>query len=103
MEDESEYGYHDDFIPEFREEDEISDDWVLQKVVALDGKDVAEDVEIGSRYTVDPKILESLKPDEEEFSGWTGNEGAYTTLWYRRSVGGDVHGLRHSSTDRHCR
>jgi hypothetical protein len=102
-EDESEYGYHDDSVPEFREENEISDEWVLQRVVALDGTDVAEDVEIGSHYMVDPKILESLKPDDEEFSGWTGNEGAYTTLWYRRSVGDDVQGLRDSSTDRHCR
>lgn len=96
QEDESEYGDHGDSIPKFREDYEIEDEWFLRRVVALDGKDIAEDVEIGSHYMLDPKILESLKPDDEEFSGWTGNEGASLTLWYRRSVGDNIHGLQHS-------
>jgi len=37
--------------------------------------------------------LEGRGPDEEEFSGWTGNEGAYMTLWYRRAVS-DAQGLQ---------
>ena len=86
----SEFGSDYGSNPEFRVEDEIEDDWTLQKVVTLDGTHVAEDVPIDNREMIDKTALKIDDLDREKFSGWTGNEGTYTTLWYKRSVGGST-------------
>jgi hypothetical protein len=69
------------------ESEEIDDDWKLQKVVTLDGTRVAEEILISKWEMLDPEVFENRKPDDEDYEGWTGNEGATTTHWYRSSVG----------------
>jgi len=58
----------------------------LQKVVALDGTEVARDIFISKWEMLDPGIFDDRELDDEEYEGWTGNEGATTTHWYRSSV-----------------
>jgi hypothetical protein len=71
--------------------EDIDDDWYLQKIVTLDGTKVAEDILISKWEMLDPEVFENRGPDDEEFEGWTGNEGATATHWYRSSVSG-THG-----------
>jgi hypothetical protein len=80
------YGYGSHEIIE-----ETDDDWKLQKIVALDGTAVAKDVLVSKWEMLDPEVFDDRDPDDEDFEGWTGNEGASTTQWYRSSVG-DTHG-----------
>jgi hypothetical protein len=82
--DDDEYG-----APEIIED--IDDDWYLQKIVTLYGTKVAEGILISRWEMLDPEVFDNRDPDDEEFEGWTGNEGATTTQWYRSSVSG-THG-----------
>lgn len=62
---------------------------LLRSIVAIDGTKIVENVKIEEEGVI---MMEDENedpfegdPDDEDFEGWTGNEGAYTTLWYRRS------------------
>lgn len=65
--------------------DEIDSHWKLKKIVDLKDKIIAKDVIISKHEMVDTDYFEG-EPDDEDYVGWTGNEGASTTLWYKRSV-----------------
>ena len=66
---ESEFESRGDHDHELHEGDEILDEWVLEKVVTLDGTYVAEDILIGRDDMVDPEALDEYGPDKEEYSG----------------------------------
>lgn len=78
--DEDSYGH------DFLDEDDVEETWMLQKFVDLKGNYIASSVPISEHQMVDPKALDEEDPDDEDYEGWTGNEGAYSTLWYRRTV-----------------
>lgn len=58
----------------------------LQKLVKLDGSEVATDVDINETAMVQTVAFEELDPDDEDYQGHTGNAGAEKTLWYRKAV-----------------
>jgi len=56
-------------------------------VVELDGREVAKDMECNEKemfIQTDP--FEEVEPDDEDYSGFTGNEGVSATHFYRRTV-----------------
>jgi hypothetical protein len=57
----------------------------LKTVVDLDGKVVLADVPVEEEDFVQKQPF-NRKPDEEDYEGYTGNEGAYATHWYRSTV-----------------
>lgn len=62
----------------------------LRSIVAVDGTLVLQDVAIEEHGELmredDYDSFGVFGPIDEEFEGWTGNEGARTTLWYRESA-----------------
>lgn len=64
--------------------DEIDSHWKLKKIVNLEDQKIGQNVMIKQSNMVDFENFDH--PDKEDYSGWTGNEGASTTLWYKRSV-----------------
>ena len=56
----------------------------LKKIVNLEDQKIGQNVMIKQSNMVDFENFDH--PDKEDYSGWTGNEGASTTLWYKRSV-----------------
>ncbi|KAL8640486.1 MAG: hypothetical protein Q9228_002594 [Teloschistes exilis] len=70
---------------EYHKLDEIYDeDYALRALFYSNGTKVAADVKVGKSDFLQDKLF--LKtPDEEDYSGWTGNEGVSATHYYRRS------------------
>jgi cobalamin biosynthesis protein CobT len=67
------------------EKDVINDSVVLERIVDLNGELLAKNILVGtSDFLVDN--LFDRTPDDEEESGYTGNEGATATQWYRDTV-----------------
>lgn len=63
---------------------DISEDSLrLTKVVRLDGTSFLKNVKIRPADIVQTDPFEGKDIDEEDYEGWTGNEGAYATQWYR--------------------
>jgi hypothetical protein len=58
----------------------------LKKVVELDGTEVASDLEFDEENFTTDLPFEDISPDDEEYSGYTGNEGVSATHFYRRTV-----------------
>jgi hypothetical protein len=58
----------------------------LEKVVDLEGNAVAKNVVVDDDQMVQAVQFCEEVPDGEAFQGYTGNEGAEKTLWYRRAV-----------------
>ena len=59
--------------------------WVLRTVFDRNGQWLATDVPSEERHVVNNDILDNLEGCEEEFVGWTGNEGCTATHFYYRS------------------
>ena len=57
----------------------------LKRMVDLDGKVVETDVPVDEEDFVQDMPFDR-EPDEEDYQGYTGNEGAETTHWYRSTV-----------------
>lgn len=76
--DEDDTGYHHMI-------DEVESEHKLTQVFNLDGQCLAEDVSIDEEEVVQQAFFESAEPDDEDYSGWTGNEGTNATHFYRRS------------------
>jgi hypothetical protein len=55
-------------------------------VVDLNGVTVAEDYSINETDFVEDFPFDDRDPDDEDYSGFTGNEGVSATHWYRDSV-----------------
>jgi hypothetical protein len=58
----------------------------LQKMVDLEGNEVAKNVEVNDDHFVEHLDFVDEEADKEDFEGHTGNAGASKTLWYRRTV-----------------
>jgi hypothetical protein len=58
----------------------------LQKMVDLEGNEVAMNVQVHDSHFVHHLDFDDDEPDKEDFEGHTGNAGAEKTLWYRRTV-----------------
>jgi len=58
----------------------------LKWIVDMGGRLVAENVDINQADLLDENSFENKTPNDEEYSGYTGNEGASATHWYRDSV-----------------
>lgn len=67
--------------------DEVYDESLsLTKVFELDGTELATSLRIHEDAIVQESPFEDRDPDDEDFEGWTGNEGASSTHWYRDAV-----------------
>jgi hypothetical protein len=67
-------------------EDELDSESELQKMVDLEGNEVAKNVNVENcHFVVDLDFVDEVA-DKEDFEGHTGNAGAQKTLWYRRTV-----------------
>ncbi|KAI4204825.1 MAG: hypothetical protein LQ350_000891 [Teloschistes chrysophthalmus] len=83
--DEDDMGYYTRQGGQYHKLDEIyNEDYALQALFYSNGTKVATDVKVGkSDFLQDELFLKT--PDEEDYSGWTGNEGVSATHYYRRS------------------
>ena len=66
--------------------DVCADSLSLKRVVDLDGVTVAEDLSIAEADFIEDSPFEDRDPDDEDYSGFTGNEGVSATHWYQDSV-----------------
>jgi len=66
--------------------DEIERSLKYSKVVDLDGRLVATNLNLGEGDFVQKEPFKDVYPDEEDYEGYTGNEGTTTTHYYRRTV-----------------
>jgi hypothetical protein len=66
--------------------DELETLTTLTKVVTLDGTMVAKIMPFDEDNFTSPDVFEDTTPDEEDYTGYTGNEGCPTTHFYRRTV-----------------
>jgi hypothetical protein len=57
----------------------------LKKVFDLAGAVIANDVAIDEKTHLVSTRFRFNRPDEGDFEGWTGNEGAYANHWYHVS------------------
>jgi hypothetical protein len=53
----------------------------------MNGKLVAENVDINEEDFLEEHPFKDKTPDDEDYSGYTGNEGVSATHWYRDTVG----------------
>jgi hypothetical protein len=58
----------------------------LTKVVNLAGRAIGEEIDIEEDDIIQDEPFEDREPDDEDFEGYTGNEGAFATHWYRDTV-----------------
>ncbi len=58
----------------------------LKRVVELDGTEVARDLDFKDGDFIQEQLFKDLQPDDEEYSGFTGNEGVSATHFYHRMV-----------------
>lgn len=72
-------GFHD-LIEEY--DKQIS----LKRIVELDGSGVARDLEFKEELFIQHEPFKGAEPDDEDYSGYTGNEGVSATHFYRRTV-----------------
>ncbi|RDW89730.1 hypothetical protein BP6252_01762 [Coleophoma cylindrospora] len=67
--------------------DEIDCSINIQCVFDLDGTIVAKDILLDEDLFIQTDPFEGIDPDDEDYSGPTGNEGVTTTHFYNRTVG----------------
>jgi hypothetical protein len=58
----------------------------LNRIVDINGKLVAEGIDINEEEFLEDDPFKGRTPDDEDYSGYTGNEGVSATHWYRDSV-----------------
>ena len=66
--------------------EETDRDTYLKRVVDLDGAEIARDLDFDDDRFIQSEPFEKLEPDDEDCSGFTGNEGVNTTHFYHRTV-----------------
>ena len=82
----------------------------LKRIVEMNGKLVAENVGINEKDFLNENPFEGRAPDDEDYSGYTGNEGVSATQWYRHTVGSTPSPMRtiakppghRDCTENHC-
>jgi hypothetical protein len=74
---------------------EVCDEKLLfKRVVDLDGITVAKHFLIDEEDFLADSPFEDRDPDDEDYSGFTGNEGVSATHWYRDSVGNCISSVK---------
>lgn len=58
----------------------------LKRIVELDGSEVAQDLEFKEELFIQHEPFKGAEPDDEDYSGFTGNEGVSATHFYHRTV-----------------
>jgi hypothetical protein len=66
--------------------EETDRETLLKRVVELDGTEVAKSLEFDEESLIQSDPFEDADPDDEDYSGFTGNEGVSTTHFYHRTV-----------------
>ena len=64
--------------------DVCDEDWKLTKVFTPNGKHIAGNIEVDQDEILQEGVFGG-EPDDEDYEGWTGNEGATATHIYRRT------------------
>lgn len=67
-------------------DEEIESSMTLTRVVDLNGNEVTKNIDFDEDKSLINDPFEGAEPDDEDFSGYTGNEGVSTTHFYRRTV-----------------
>ena len=80
--DEDDYGY-DNYHPIVEEVDRQTS---LKRVVQLDGTEIAKDLDFDEALFMQNDPFEDEEPDDEDYSGFTGNEGVLATHFYNRTA-----------------
>lgn len=73
----------DDYHPITEEVDRTS---MLKRVVELNGEEVAKDIVYSDVGFIQEQPFDDVAPDDEDYSGYTGNEGVSATHFYHRTV-----------------
>ncbi|KAI9659849.1 MAG: hypothetical protein M1821_001200 [Bathelium mastoideum] len=66
--------------------EELDSTWRIGNVVDAEGELKFQKIEIADDNIVQSDLHTAREPDEESFAGYTGNEGATSTHWYRDSA-----------------
>ncbi|KUJ09541.1 uncharacterized protein LY89DRAFT_787848 [Mollisia scopiformis] len=66
--------------------EEVDRTTTLKRVVELDGLEVAKDLDFNENDFVQDNPFNGMPPDDEDYSGFTGNEGVSATHFYHRTV-----------------
>jgi hypothetical protein len=69
-----------------KEREVINSTWNLKHVNDLDGFLVGRGILLSRSHVLNVENLNDESPDDEEHSGFTGNEGCTATYWYRSTV-----------------
>jgi hypothetical protein len=86
--DENEDGYDSECLNDagYHELYEVCDTQLsLLKIYDIDGTEIATDVELSEEDVVQEASFEGVDPDDEDYSGPTGNEGVSATHFYHRT------------------
>jgi len=86
--DENEDGYGSECLNDagYHELYEVCDTQLkLSEVFDIDGTEIATDVELSEEDVVQEDAFEGVDPDDEDYSGPTGNEGVSATHFYHRT------------------
>lgn len=66
--------------------DIVEESLELERIVSMNGRKIIDNVSIEEAGVIMQEDPFANDPDEEDFEGWTGNEGANATHWYRDSA-----------------
>ena len=66
--------------------DEIDTRFQLKHVVDLGGNTVAKDIDVAEESILPKDFFANESYDDKDVEGYTGNEGATATLWYKKAV-----------------
>ncbi|KAK4161767.1 hypothetical protein QBC43DRAFT_380518 [Cladorrhinum sp. PSN259] len=67
-------------------EDICDSSLTVTKLVDLQGRDVVDGLDFQEEDLLDEQFFQDREPDEEEYEGFTGNEGQKATHWYRTTA-----------------
>lgn len=80
------YGYGSSYKGGYHEHFDVYETKVhLRKVFEVDGRKIATNVDLDVLDIVQEDAFDNKDPDDEDFSGYTGNEGVTSTHFYHRT------------------
>jgi hypothetical protein len=66
--------------------EEIDRETYLTRIVDLEGTEIDIILQIDDEILIQESPFDKVDSDDEEYSGYTGNEGVSATYFYRRTV-----------------
>lgn len=66
--------------------EEVDSETILERIVELDGTELDKNLDFDESFFIQADPFENEEPDDEEYSGYTGNEGVSATHFYHRTV-----------------